>query len=106
VPRPGRGGADAVTGTAPLKKTSASSRSFHTQRNWKIGDDAGAETERGRISRMKVLKWLEPSRNADSRILRGMVLMKLNSRYVAGGRPKPVWASQMPKKVPFNWIFW
>ncbi len=55
---------------------------------------------------MKVLKWLEPSRNADSRILRGMVLMKLNSRYVAGGRPKPVWASQMPKKVPFNWIFW
>ena len=55
--------------------TSATSRSFHTQRNWKIANDASAGTDIGRTSRKNVWKWLAPSILADSITVLGSVAM-------------------------------
>ena len=56
-------------------KTSATSRSFQTQRNWKIANDASAGTDIGRISLKNVWKWLAPSILADSITVLGRVAM-------------------------------
>ena len=51
------------------------SKSFHTQRNWKIANDASAGTDIGRISLKNVWKWLAPSILADSMTVLGRVAM-------------------------------
>jgi hypothetical protein len=61
-------------GPGPMK-TSALSRSFHTQRNWKIANDASTGVDMGRISFQKVWKWLAPSILADSMTSLGRVAM-------------------------------
>ena len=55
--------------------TRATSRSFHTQRNWKIANDASAGTDIGSTSRKNVWKWLAPSIFADSITVLGSVAM-------------------------------
>src|SRR3954467_1454459 len=61
-------------GPDPMK-SSATSRSFQTHRNWKIANAASAGTLIGTIRRQKVVKWLAPSTEADSMIERGRVDM-------------------------------
>ena len=52
----------------PPRKTYATSRSFQTQRNWKIANAASAGTDSGTTSRQKIVKWSAPSILADSMI--------------------------------------
>ena len=52
----------------PPRNTYATSRSFQTQRNWKIANAASAGTDSGMISRQKIVKWSAPSIRADSMI--------------------------------------
>ncbi|MNI96283.1 hypothetical protein D3C73_1546920 [compost metagenome] len=59
--------------------------------------EASAGTDSGRISRLKIVKWLAPSIKADSNKSFGSWLMKLYIKYVTSGRPNAVCASQMPK---------
>jgi hypothetical protein len=54
--------------SVPPRNTMATSRSFHTHRNWKMANAASAGTERGTISRQKIVKWSAPSMRADSMI--------------------------------------
>ena len=57
------------------RKTSATNRSFQTQRNWRIVNEANAGTDRGTTSLVKIWKWLAPSILADSMISLGRVPM-------------------------------
>ena len=77
-------------------KTSAISRSFHTPRNWKIVREASAGTESGRTMRKKIPRLVAPSIRAASINSAGRRMKKLRSRKIAKGRPKAVWASQIP----------
>ncbi len=54
------------TSGSPPRNTRATSRSFHTQRNWKMANEASTGTESGMISRQKIVKWSAPSIFADS----------------------------------------
>src|SRR4051812_26255536 len=56
-------------------KTSALRRSFQTQRNWKIANEANTGVDMGRISLQNVWKWLAPSILADSMTSLGSVAM-------------------------------
>src|SRR5919106_515065 len=71
-PRPPRRFRRATVSTwfwlVPPRKTYATSRSFHTHRNWKMANAASAGTESGMISRQKIVKWSAPSIFADSMI--------------------------------------
>ncbi len=57
------------------RNSSATSRSFQTQRNWKIANAAIAGIDIGTIRRQNVVKWLAPSTFADSITERGRVAM-------------------------------
>ena len=57
------------------RKIRATSRSFHTQRNWKIANEASAGVEIGMISFQKVWKCYAPSMLADSTRDLGRVAM-------------------------------
>ena len=56
-------------------KTSATSRSFQTHRNWKMANAASAGIDIGSTSLKKVWKWLAPSILADSMMVFGSVDM-------------------------------
>ena len=73
------------------RTSSATSRSFHVQRNWKIASDAIAGRPSGRISRRKMRISDAPSMRADSRMSFGIPMKKLRSRKIANGRPNAVW---------------
>ena len=77
-------------------KISAISRSFQTQRNWKIANDASAGTDSGMTIRRKIAKSEAPSIRAASIRSFGRVMKKLRRRKIASGRPKAVCASQIP----------
>ena len=51
---------------AGTKKDQRHQESFHTQRNWKMANDANAGTDSGSTSRMKAVKCEAPSIYADS----------------------------------------
>ena len=53
-------------------KVSATRKSFHVHRNWKIASDAIAGRPSGRISRRKIVSSEAPSMRADSRMSFGM----------------------------------
>ncbi len=55
-----------IGAAAPLAKISATSRSFQTQRNWKIANDAIAGSDSGSTMRKKICPWLAPSTRAAS----------------------------------------
>ena len=55
----------------PPRNTYATRRSFQTHRNWKIANAASAGTDRGTMSRQKIVKWSAPSILADSTIDEG-----------------------------------
>ena len=59
-----------VIGFVSRANTSATSRSFQTQRNWKIASEAIAGSPRGRISRTKMRNSEAPSIRADQDVLR------------------------------------
>ena len=59
------------TSLVPPRNTYATSRSFQTQRNWKIANAARAGTDSGTMSRQKIVKWSAPSILADSMIDEG-----------------------------------
>ena len=46
-----------ATSCSVPRNTSATSRSFHTQRNWKIAKDASAGSDSGSASRVNAVKW-------------------------------------------------
>ena len=86
-------------------KTSAVSRSFHTQRNWKIPNDASAGTESGRTMLRKIFQFDAPSTRAASIRSRGSVMKKLRSRKTQNGSAKTVCAIQIPKYHPVIAVF-
>ncbi len=57
-----------VIGVVFWPNVSATIRSFHVQRNWKIASEAIAGSPSGRISRTKITISLAPSIRADSRM--------------------------------------
>ena len=71
-------------------KTMATSRSFQTQRNWKIAKAAMAGTSSGSSTTKKIFTCPQPSTLAASTIDAGTSFMKLCSRKIASGRPKIV----------------
>ena len=66
-------------------KSWPTSRSFHTQRNWKIANDAIAGVDSGSTIERKIRKWLAPSTRAASIRDCGSWAMKLCSRNMASG---------------------
>ncbi len=88
-----------VIGCVSRPNVSATSRSFHVHRNWKIASDAIAGSPSGRISRKKIRSSDAPSMRADSRMSRGMPMKKLRSRKIANGSPKAAWNSTRPSTV-------
>ena len=78
-------------------KVSATSRSFHVQRNWKIASEAIAGRPSGRIRRMKIRNSEAPSMRADSRMSFGIPMKKLRSRKIANGSPNAVWKRIEPE---------
>ena len=90
---------------APPPNTLATSRSFHTQRNWKIASEAMAGTDSGMTIFRKIVMWLAPSTRAASITSLGREPMKFFSRKIAIGMPKMAWASQiegMPSSGSFS----
>ena len=81
------------------RSVSATSRSFHVHRNWKIASDAIAGRPSGRISRRKIRISEAPSMRADSRMSFGIPMKKLRSRKIANGSPKAVWKRIRPRTV-------
>ena len=75
------------------------SRSFHTQRNWKIANDAIAGTDSGSTILRKIRKWLAPSTRAASNRSRGSWAMKLCSRKIASGSANIVCAIHSGMKL-------
>ena len=53
------------------RKTSATSKSFHTHKNWKIQNEASAGTDKGKTIREKICICVAPSILADSIISPG-----------------------------------
>src|SRR4051812_30727060 len=80
--------------------TSDISRSFQTQRNWKIAKDASAGTESGSTTRKKMRKLEAPSTRAASIRSRGSVMKKFLNRKMQKGRAKAQCASQRPPNEP------
>src|SRR4029453_14158550 len=72
---------------SPPRKTYATSRSFQTQRNWKMANAASAGTERGMMRRQKIVKWSAPSIFADSMIDDGRDPMWFGKGKLGGGNP-------------------
>ena len=89
-----------VIGCVFPPNVSATSRSFHVQRNWKIASDAIAGRPSGRISRTKITISLAPSMRADSRMSFGSPTKKFRSRKTANGSPNAAWKSAIPSHVP------
>jgi hypothetical protein len=81
---------------------SATSRSFHVHRNWKIASDAIAGRPSGRIRRRKMRTSDAPSMRADSRMSFGIPMKKFRNRKIANGRPKAVWNSTSPSTVSYS----
>ena len=81
---------------SPERKMSAISRSFQTQRNWKIPNEAIAGTESGITIRRKTARFEAPSMRAASMRSFGSVMKKFRNRKIASGNPNAVCASQMP----------
>src|SRR6478735_2832881 len=79
--------------------TSATSRSFQVQRNWKIASEAIAGRPSGRISFQKMRNSDAPSMRADSRMSLGIPMKKLRSRKIANGSPNAVWKRISPSTV-------
>ena len=78
----------AVSGSTevpPPANVSATSRSFHTHRNWKMANEAMAGVDSGSTIFRKMRKWLAPSTRAASIRSRGSCAMKLCSRNTASG---------------------
>ena len=78
---------------------SAISRSFQTQRNWKIANEASAGTDRGTTMRRKMARFDAPSIRAASIRSFGRVMKKFLKRKTASGSPKAVCASQIPRNA-------
>ena len=74
------------------------SRSFHTQRNWKMPYAAMAGTDTGTTMVRKRRKSEAPSMRAASIMSGGRVMKKLRSRKIPNGSAKAVWASQIAPK--------
>ncbi|CPU64383.1 Uncharacterised protein [Mycobacteroides abscessus] len=72
----------------PDANVSATSRSFHTQRNWKMPNAAMAGTRSGMRTWKKIFTCPAPSTRAASTSSRGMSFMKLCSRKIASGSAK------------------
>ena len=83
-----------------LANVSETSRSFHTQRNWKIPKAAIAGTSSGRRTWKKIFTCPAPSTRAASMRDAGMSFMKLWSRKIARGSAKIEWDSHTGQKVP------
>ena len=64
----------AMSGLVP-RKTIATNKSFQTQRNWKMANEATAGIESGRIRCVKIVKCDAPSKKADSKMSFGNWLM-------------------------------
>ena len=77
-----------ATSGVPPANVSATSRSFHTHRNWKIANAAIAGVSSGIIIRKKIFTWPAPSTRAASTSYCGMSFMKLCSRKIASGSAK------------------
>ena len=88
-----------VIGCAFWPNVSATIRSFHVQRNWKIASDAIAGRPSGRISRRKIRTSDAPSMRADSRMSFGSPTKKLRSRKIANGSPNAAWKRMIPSTV-------
>ena len=88
-----------VIGCVFWPNVSATSRSFHVQRNWKIASDAIAGRPSGRISRRKITISLAPSMRADSRMSFGIPMKKFRSRKIANGSPNATWKRMIPTTV-------
>ena len=88
-----------VIGWVLRASVSATIRSFHVHRNWKIASDAIAGSPRGRIRRRKMRISDAPSIRADSRMSLGIPTKKLRSRKMANGSPNAVWNSTRPWTV-------
>src|ERR671935_209392 len=82
-----------VIGCVLRPKVSATIKSFHVQRNWKIASDAIAGSPSGRIRRRKMRNSDAPSIRADSRMSFGIPMKKFRKRKIAKGNPKAVWKS-------------
>ena len=91
-----------VIGCVLRAMVSATSRSFHVHRNWKIASDAIAGSPSGRISRRKMRASEAPSMRADSRMSLGIPMKKLRNRKIANGRPNAVWKSTRPSTVSYS----
>ena len=78
---------------------SATIRSFHVQRNWKIASDAIAGSPSGRIRRTKILSSEAPSMRADSMMSFGIPTKKFRSRKIANGSPNAAWKRMMLSTV-------
>src|SRR6188472_1258569 len=89
-----------VIGCVSRASVSATSRSFHVQRNWKIASEAIAGRPSGRIRRTKIHSSFAPSMRADSRMSFGIPMKKLRSRKIAKGSPKAVWKRITLRVVP------
>ncbi len=88
-----------VIGCVFCPKVSATIRSFHVQRNWKIASDAIAGRPSGRISRKKMRISDAPSMRADSRMSFGSPMKKFRSRKIANGSPNAAWNRMIPSTV-------
>ena len=80
-----------VIGCVSRPKVRATSRSFQTQRNWKIASDAIAGRPSGSTSRRKMRASEAPSIRADSNTSFGIPRKKFRSRKIAKGSAKAVW---------------
>ena len=83
-----------ATSCVPPEKISATSRSFQTQMNWKIANDASAGVASGSTIRKKIWPVRRAVDLAASMTSAGISEMKLCSRKIASGRPNIACASQ------------
>src|SRR4051812_37795272 len=88
------------SGRVEPRYTNATSRSFQTNRNWKIASAAMAGTLIGSASRKNAVTELAPSMYADSKTSLGSPPMKFRSRKIANGSPYAVWASHTERNSP------
>ena len=80
----------------------ATSRSFQTQRNWKMPNEAIAGIDSGSTIVRKIRRWLAPSTRAASISDSGSCAMKLCSRNTASGSENIVCDSQISASVPLE----
>ena len=88
-----------VIGCTFWPNVSATIRSFHVQRNWKIASEAIAGRPSGRISRRKIQISEAPSIRADSMMSFGIPTKKFRSRKIANGSPNAAWKRMIPSTV-------